>query len=60
MNTIFDPIVSEFESSDHEQEYHTWLKEKVAKSLADSRPNVPYDEVVAIMRKHREERNNSC
>ncbi len=56
MNTRFDPIVSEFESSDHEAEYNAWFIAKVEKSLADSRPTIPHDQVVARMKKRREER----
>lgn len=29
MSTVFDPIVSEFDSSDHEAEYNAWFKAKV-------------------------------
>lgn len=29
MNTVFDPIVSEFDSSDHEAEYNVWFRAKI-------------------------------
>jgi len=56
MNTVFDPIVSEFDSSDHEAEYNAWFKAKVEASQADPRPTIPHDEVVARLKKRCEER----
>lgn len=44
------PIVSEFETPEQEASYLAWLKRKVAESLADPRPPVPHDEVMAEMR----------
>ena len=52
--------MSEFESSDHEAEYNAWFIAKVEKSLADSRPTIPHDQVVARMKKRREEREASA
>lgn len=57
MNTEFDPIVSEFDSSDHEAKYNAWFKAKVESSKADQRPGIPHDQVVARLKKRREERN---
>jgi hypothetical protein len=48
--TAYSPIVSEFGSPEEEAAYLAWLHEKVAKSLADPRPPVPHDEVMAEMR----------
>ncbi|EMR8015419.1 antitoxin [Acinetobacter baumannii] len=59
MNTAFDPIVSEFDSSDHESEYNAWFKAKIEKSMADTRPTVPHDQVVARLKKRREERTTN-
>jgi len=56
MNIIYDPIVSEFDSSDQEAEYNAWFKAKVEASQADQRPTVPHDQVVARLKKRREER----
>ena len=56
MNTKFDPIVSEFDSSDHKAEYNAWFRAKVAKASADPRPAIPHDQVVARLKKRREER----
>ena len=56
LSTIFSamnkqsPIVSEFETAEQEASYVEWLKRKVAASLADPRPPVPHDEVMAEMR----------
>ena len=57
MNTVFDPIVSEFDSPEHEAEYNAWFKAKVKASQADQRPGIPHDQVVARLKKRREERN---
>ena len=56
MNTKFDTIVSEFDSSDYEAEYKAWFRAKVAKASADPRPVIPHDQVVARLKKRREER----
>ncbi|EMI2602893.1 antitoxin [Acinetobacter baumannii] len=57
MHTEFDPIVSEFDSSDHEAQYNAWFKAKVEASQADQRTGIPHDQVVARLKKRREERN---
>lgn len=44
------PIVSEFETPEQEAAYLDWLKAKVAASLADPRPPVPHEQVMAEMR----------
>jgi hypothetical protein len=44
------PIVSEFATPEEAAAYKQWLKEKVAASLADPRPPVPHDEVMAEIR----------
>lgn len=44
------PIVSEFDTPEQEAAYEAWLKAKVAASLADPRPPVPHDQVMAEMR----------
>jgi hypothetical protein len=41
------PIVSEFDTPEQEASYLEWLKRKVAASLADPRPAIPHDEVMA-------------
>ncbi len=45
--TKYSPIVSEFESAEQEASYLCWMKAKVAASLADPRPSVPHDQVMA-------------
>ena len=49
MTAAFSPLVSEFESAEQEASYTAWLKTKVAASLADPRPAIPHDEVMAKM-----------
>lgn len=47
MGTALSPIVSEFETVEQEASYNEWLRAKVAASLADPRPAIPHDEVMA-------------
>ncbi|MFP4263027.1 MAG: stability determinant [Halomonas sp.] len=49
MTTPLSPIVSEFETEEQAASYEAWLKDKVAASLADPRPPIPHDEVMAEM-----------
>jgi hypothetical protein len=44
------PIVSEFATPEEAAAYEQWLREKVARSLADPRPSVPHDEAMARAR----------
>lgn len=41
------PIDSEFASQEEAAAYDRWFREKVAASLADPRPGIPHDEVMA-------------
>lgn len=47
MTTKRDPIVSEFDSPEAEAAYNEWFRKKVGASLADPRPPVPHDQVMA-------------
>jgi hypothetical protein len=49
MSTALSPLVSEFETTEQEASYTAWLRAKVAASLADPRPAIPHDEVMAEM-----------
>ena len=49
MNKL-SPIVSEFETVEEAEAYDAWLRDKVAKSLADPRPSIPHDQVMAEIR----------
>ncbi|ENW8445578.1 antitoxin, partial [Escherichia coli] len=49
MGTALSPIVSEFETTEQENSYNEWLRTKVTSSLADTRPAIPHDEVMAEM-----------
>jgi hypothetical protein len=49
MNTVLSPIVSEFETEEQAASYDHWFCAKVHASLADSRPAIPHDEVMAEM-----------
>ena len=48
--TKHSPIVSEFDTPEEEAAYEAWLRAKVAASLADERPPVSHDEVMAEIR----------
>jgi hypothetical protein len=43
----YSPLISEFGSAEEEAAYLEWLKKKVAESLADPRPSVPHEQVMA-------------
>lgn len=55
MNKVLDPLVSEFENTEQEQSYNEWIQQKVEKSINDTRPMIPHDQVVARLKKLREE-----
>jgi len=50
MSSAPSPMVSEFETQEQENSYTMWLREKYAASLADMRPNVSHDDVMAKAR----------
>lgn len=49
MNAPRDPLIYELETAEAEASYDVWLRAKVAKNLADSRPSIPHDQVMAEM-----------
>lgn len=49
MSPALSPLVSEFETTEQEASYTAWLRAKVVASLADTRPAIPHDEVMAEM-----------
>ncbi len=48
--TKLSPIVSEFETEEEAESYDRWFRAKVEASLADTRPGIPHDQVMAEMR----------
>ena len=50
MSSALSPMVSEFETQEQENSYTLWLREKYAARLADMRPNVSHDDVMAMAR----------
>lgn len=56
MNTVLSPIESEFSTTEEALAYEGWFRAKVQKSLDDSRPNIPHDQVMAEMRQLLEDR----
>jgi hypothetical protein len=49
MSTVLSPLVSEFETAEQETRHAAWVQTKVSTSLADMRPTIPHDEVMAEM-----------
>jgi len=47
MSTPLDPVVSEFSTAEDAEAYDRWFRAKVDKSLADPRPGIPHDQVMA-------------
>lgn len=47
MKSALSPLASEFETPEQEASYTEWLQNKVAASLADPRPSIPHDRVMA-------------
>ncbi|AJY29320.1 hypothetical protein BTM_1602 [Burkholderia thailandensis 34] len=47
MSTPLDPVVSEFATAEDAEAYGRWFRAKVEKSLADPRPGIPHDQVMA-------------
>jgi hypothetical protein len=44
------PIESEFATTEEAEAYDVWFRRKVEQSLADPRPPLPHDQVMAEMR----------
>jgi hypothetical protein len=44
------PIESEFASTEEAEAYDVWFRAKVQRSLADTRPPVPHEQVMAEMK----------
>ncbi|CAH2784094.1 MAG: hypothetical protein CBHOC_1693 [uncultured Caballeronia sp.] len=49
MTTPLDPIVSEFATVEEAEAYDKWFRQKVRRSMADTRPRIPHDQVMAEM-----------
>ncbi|WP_009910425.1 hypothetical protein [Burkholderia thailandensis] len=47
MSTPRDPFVSEFGAAEEAESYDRWFRAKIKKSLADPRPGIPHDQVMA-------------
>jgi hypothetical protein len=50
MKSILTPIESEFATTEEAEAYERWFRAKVEASLADERPMIPHDEVMATLR----------
>lgn len=46
----YDPLVSEYDDAAHEARHTAWLQAKLAKSAADTSPNIPHDQVMAELK----------
>lgn len=49
MRTPLDPLVSEFATVEEAEAYDRWFRAEVEASLADPRPSISHDQVVAEM-----------
>lgn len=49
MAQTLSPIATEFATAEEAEAYDRWLRAKVQASLADARPSVPHDQVMAEM-----------
>lgn len=59
MNKL-SPIVSEFETEEEAAAYDAWLRAKIEAALADTRPMIPHDQVVAKLAASREKRRRAA
>jgi hypothetical protein len=48
--TKLSPIVSEFETEEQAAAYDAWFRAKIEAALADTRPSIPHDQVMAEMK----------
>lgn len=55
-----DPIVSEFDSDEEEAAYNEWFRKKVEASLADPRPPLAHDKVMAELDAILKARRKKC
>ncbi|WP_084465788.1 type II toxin-antitoxin system RelB family antitoxin [Sphingobium quisquiliarum] len=44
------PIESEFATTEEAEAYDAWLRSEIDASLADPRPSIPHDQVMAELR----------
>lgn len=50
MNAALSPIESEFASTEEAEAYDRWFCAQVQEAIADPRPSIPHDHVMAEMR----------
>nr|WP_123449188.1 antitoxin [Pseudomonas fluorescens] len=50
MDPLFSTTIAAFESEEQAASYDRWLRAKVQKSLYDSRPSIPNQQVMAEMK----------
>jgi hypothetical protein len=50
MNAVLSPIESEFSTAEEAAAYDRWFRAKVQDAIADTRPSIPHDQVMAEMR----------
>jgi hypothetical protein len=48
--TKLTPIESEFATTEEAEAYDAWFRAEVQASLADTRPDIPHDQVMAELR----------
>ncbi len=50
MDTVLDPIVSEFNTAEQAASHGQWFRVEVQKALNNTAPCIPHDQVMAEMR----------
>ncbi|WIW89009.1 stability determinant [Sphingobium sp. V4] len=53
------PIESEFATTEEAEAYDAWLRSEIKASLADPRPSIPHDQVMAELRAITEKHGNN-
>ena len=59
MSIPLSPIVSEFETEEQAASYDRWFRAKVQASIDDPRPNIPHEQVMAVVERLLEERREA-
>ena len=49
MNSVLDPIISEFETENQAANHDQWFRTKVQQALDSKAPRIPHDQVMAEM-----------
>ena len=59
MNVVLSPIVSEFETEEHETSYNQWFRARVEEALHSEKPRLPHDAAMARVQTMLKERRKA-